>query len=39
LLAHDLEMLKSLDYQRLSEEVVEVKRMLSSLINKLRAES
>jgi four helix bundle protein len=39
LLAHDLEMLKSLDYQRLSEEVVEVKRMLSSLINKLRADS
>jgi len=34
-----LEMLKSLDYQRLSEEVVEVKRMLPSLINKLRAES
>jgi four helix bundle protein len=39
LLAHDLEMLKSLDYQRLSKEVEEVKRMLSSLIDKLKAES
>ena len=39
LLAHDLELLKSLDYQRLSEEVVEVKRMLASLIHKLRADS
>ena len=38
LLAHDLEVLKSLDYERLSDEVTEVKRMLSSLIHKLRAE-
>ena len=39
LLAHDLELLKSLDYQRLSEQVVEVKRTLASLIHKLRADS
>jgi four helix bundle protein len=39
LLAHDLEMLKSLDYQRLSKEVEGVKRMLSSLIDKLKADS
>jgi four helix bundle protein len=39
LLAHDLEVMKSLDYQRLSREVVEVKRMLAALIHKLRADS
>jgi four helix bundle protein len=39
LLAHDLEVMKSLDYQRLSCEVIEVKRMLASLIHKVRAES
>ena len=39
LLAHDLELLKTLDYQRLSAEAVEVKRMLASLLQKLRAES
>jgi four helix bundle protein len=39
LLARDLEVMKSLDYQRLSCEVIEVKRMLASLIHKLRAES
>jgi four helix bundle protein len=39
LLARDLELLKSLDYQRLSAGVSEVKRMLASLIHKLRAES
>jgi four helix bundle protein len=39
LLARDLELLKSLDYERLSGEVVEVKRMLSSFLFKLRAES
>jgi four helix bundle protein len=39
LLARDLEVTKSLDYQRLSGEVVEVKRMLASLIHKLRADS
>jgi four helix bundle protein len=39
LLARDLALLKSLDYQRLAEEVVEVKRMLASLICKLKASS
>jgi four helix bundle protein len=39
LLARDLEMLKATDYQRLSDETVEVKRMLASLMQKLRAES
>lgn len=39
LLAHDLELLNSLDYERLSGEVCEVKRMLASFIHKLRAES
>lgn len=39
LLAHDLEMLKDMDYERLSNEAVEVKRMLAALIHKLRADS
>ena len=39
LLAHDLELLKLPDYERLSEEVMQVKRMLASLIHKLRADS
>jgi four helix bundle protein len=39
LLAHDLEMLKTADYQRLSAEAVGVKRMLASLIQKLKADS
>ncbi len=39
LLAHDLELLKGTDYQRLSNEAVEVKRMLASLMQKLRADS
>jgi four helix bundle protein len=39
LLARDLELLKLLDYQRLAEGVVEVKRMLASLIHKLKAHS
>jgi four helix bundle protein len=39
LLARDLELLKSLDYERLAEEVIEVKRMLASLLLKLRADS
>jgi len=39
LLARDLELLKSLDYERLESEVIEVKRMLASFIQKLRAES
>jgi four helix bundle protein len=37
LLAKDLEILKSLDYERLSEEVIEVKRMLASLLVKLES--
>ena len=39
LLERDLELLKLLDYQRLSGEVIEVKRMLASFIHKLRADS
>jgi four helix bundle protein len=39
LLAKDLELLKSLDYERLSGEVIDVKRMLASLIHRLRADS
>ena len=38
-LAHDLELLNTPDYQRLSSEAVEVKRMLTSLLQRLRAES
>jgi len=38
LLARDLEMLKTMDYQRLSAQVVEVKRMLGALLGKLRAD-
>ena len=39
LLARDLNLLKASDYQRLSDEAVEVKRMLASLMQKLRADS
>jgi four helix bundle protein len=39
LLAHDLGLLNATDYQRLSQEAVEVKRMLSSLLKRLRADS
>jgi four helix bundle protein len=39
LLARDLELLKTTDCERLSSEVVEVKRMLASLMQKLRADS
>ena len=39
LVARDLEILRAADYQRLSNEAEEVKRMLASLIHKLRAES
>jgi len=39
LLARDLELLRSPDYQRLSDEVIEVKRMLASLTQRLRADS
>lgn len=37
LLAHELEYLKGEYFERLTEDVVEVKRMLSSLIQKLKA--
>ena len=39
LLARDLEVMKSLDYQRLSSEVIEVKKMLASIIRKLRVDN
>jgi four helix bundle protein len=39
LLAHDLGLLNADDYQRLSAETIEVKRMLTVLLQKLRAES
>jgi len=39
LLAKDLELLKPLDYERLSGEVIDIERMLASLIRKLRAET
>ena len=39
LLARDLGLLRVGDYERLSAEIVEVKRMLASLIQKLRADS
>jgi four helix bundle protein len=39
LLARDLEVMKSLDYQRLSSEVIEVKKMLASLIQRLREDN
>jgi four helix bundle protein len=39
LLARDLELLKTLDNQRLSEAAIEVKRMPASLMQRLRAES
>ena len=39
LLARDLEFLSSSDYERLNVQVTEVKRMLASLIQKIRAES
>lgn len=38
LLSHDLKLLSDLQYERLSGELIEVKRMLASLIQKLRAE-
>lgn len=37
LLAQDLELLKTSDFERLSHTTVEVKRMLSALMKKLRA--
>jgi len=39
LLAHDLDFLSAPLYQNLAKEVVEVKRMLASLIRKVKAES
>ena len=39
LLSRDLTLLQEADYQRLSTEAVEVKRMLAALMQKLRAES
>jgi len=39
LLSHDLEILNDIDYENLSRETVEVKRMLTSFIKKLKAES
>ena len=38
LLSRDLEFLQGADFQRLTDEVVEIKRMLSSLMQKLRAD-
>jgi four helix bundle protein len=37
LLAHDLELLNLITYNELSEKVVEVKRMLAALLQKVRA--
>jgi four helix bundle protein len=39
LLAQDLDLLKGADCRRLSDEVIEVKRMLASLLVKLRVDS
>jgi four helix bundle protein len=39
LLARDLSLLQVPDYERLSGQAMEVKRMLASLMKKLRAES
>jgi four helix bundle protein len=38
LLARDLKLLQALDYERLSSLTVDVKRMLASLMQKLRAD-
>jgi four helix bundle protein len=39
ILARDLRMLETQDYDRLSNETIEVKRMLASLLQKLKADS
>ena len=39
LLARDLGFMNNSDYDRLATEVIEVKRMLTSLVQKLKAES
>src|SRR3989304_5149159 len=38
LLARDLDLLNSSDYEKLTDEVIDVKRMLTSFIQKLRAD-
>lgn len=38
LLAYDLKFLNSADYEKLTKDVIEVKRMLTTFINKLKAE-
>jgi len=38
LLARDLKLIKDEDYRHLEQQVIEVKRMLSSFIEKLRGE-
>jgi four helix bundle protein len=38
LLAHDLEFLRQADYERLSTQTQEVKRMLAALLHKLKAD-
>jgi four helix bundle protein len=38
LLARDLAVMESMGYQQLSSEVIAVKRMLASLIHKLKAD-
>jgi len=38
LLVHDLGLLKTPDYEQLTGEVIEVKRMLTSFIQKLKAD-
>jgi len=38
LLSHDLELLSSSNYDRLLNQLIEVKRMLTAFINKLRAD-
>ena len=37
LLAHDLQYLKNLEFERLTAQAIEVKRMLSSLMQKVKA--
>jgi four helix bundle protein len=39
ILAHERELFKTVEYQRLSDAAIEVKRMLASLMQKLRADS
>jgi four helix bundle protein len=38
LLTHDLEYLPDSEYQRLNSEIIEIKRMLASLVQKLKAD-